>query len=108
MIREALHHDQDPIFEKTASEALERWGYKKQAAACAGELAELCAKLIPYSQGRRASSFAIQEEIADVLITVEQMTRVFFSSPEELHQTIRLKLQKLRVHLNSWDEREKP
>lgn len=104
MIRVAIHQmGDDPVFEKTAAEALHRFGPRQQSLACAGELAELAANLIPYGQGRKVSVFAIQEEIADALITLEQMARAHFDSPEALAEMIILKLGKLRNHLDAFD-----
>lgn len=105
MIRETLNLPIGDHLEELRSLALARWGSAKQALSCAAELNELAAKLIPIGQGRPVDSvFAVQEEICDVLITLDQMARVYFGSPEEFSETLRLKLQKLRNHLEPLPE----
>lgn len=99
MIREALNMAVGNLVEDLSIMALARWGEKEQSLACAGELNELCARLIPHGQGRMVSRFSIQEEIADAIITLNQMTRVYFKDPHELSTTLRLKLSKLEHHL---------
>lgn len=62
------------VFEK----ALHKWGADVQASMTMGECGELIASLNRYFvQGRMGEREAVIDEIADVKIMIEQMTRIF-------------------------------
>lgn len=81
--------------------AARAWGYKAQADMAIEEMAELTVALCHFDRASKGPSSeaisAIREEIADVQIMMEQMSRFF--GKDAVHEIRRTKLHRLRERL---------
>lgn len=72
-----------------------------QRMVCVEEMAELIQLLCRACLQKEAPKEHIQEEIADVYITVAQMARLYFSGKDEFNQVVNRKLAKQEEKLNA-------
>lgn len=86
---------------RNASQALAYFTEDAQRVVCIEEMAELIQLLARVCAGKDASREAIQEEIADVYITVGQMARIYFSGKTEFNKVVNSKLTKQECKLSA-------
>ncbi len=85
--------------------AVEKWGKDHQLLVTVEEMAEAIAKISQFVNRGRDVEDELVEELADVVIMMEQM-RVIYG--DKLLKAIYKKLDKLERHLNGRDSRDKP
>lgn len=85
-------------------DALEAWGLPAQVLQLAEESAELAAEALRVVRDRSGRT-ELAEEIADVLIMIEQMKLAFPGLEADVNAVAKAKLDRLAVRLISWREK---
>lgn len=83
--------------------AIAKWGEDAQIDMCIEEMSELTQALCKYKRGRRGEHVTnnIKEEIADVLITINQMALIFgFTEGYSIFHFIDKKINRLEERIN--------
>lgn len=84
-------------------QAIAKYGTERQTNKAIEELAELTAAIQKHREGRVPLS-AVVEEMADVLIMVEQLTLIYDLSPNAVDFVKRVKLGRLKGKLDGDDD----
>lgn len=86
---------------RTARLALREWGAKRQAVKCMEECGELTQALAKWhDKPTLENKERVQEELADVLMMVTQMSMVVFREPLDFEHQLGVKLEKLEGKLS--------
>lgn len=89
-----MTYDQSDLI-PTCRRALDTWGADAQMDQCIEEMAELAMELLHHKRGREHHA---PEEIADVLICVQQMRLLI--GPDEVDEIVRRKLARLEQRMD--------
>lgn len=92
-----------PLFE----DAYKTWGKIPQVLMVVEEMAELQKELVKNINRNKDNVDKITEELADVLIVLEQLKIIYGISEETLEKIAAEKINKLKENLKNWRESHK-
>lgn len=86
----------NPEYRKVYAKALRVWGNEKQKLQAVGEIGEFLTELGREGQGRSSHSQVI-DEIADVMIMMNQMAMIY--GEDDVRERIKIKIEKVKTKL---------
>lgn len=90
-----INYDDETLFQ-----ALQQFGFDKQALVAVEELSELQKEILKSVNRRQNNRNHLKEELVDVLITLRQLVLIYDFTSEELNKIANEKMERLKGYLN--------
>ena len=90
-----INYDDETLFQ-----AIQRFGFDKQALVAVEELSELQKEILKSVNRRQNNRDHLKEELVDVLIMLRQLVLIYDFMPEELNEIANEKMERLKGYLN--------
>lgn len=86
--------------DETLFQAIQRFGFDKQALVAVEELSELQKEILKSVNRGQNNRDQLKEELVDVLIMLRQLVLIYDFMPEELNNIADEKMERLKGYLN--------
>lgn len=86
--------------DETLFQAIQRFGFDKQALVAVEELSELQKEILKNVNRRQNNRDHLKEELVDVLIMLRQLVLIYDFTDEELNAVANEKIERLKGYLN--------
>ena len=90
-----INYDDETLFQ-----AIQKFGFDKQALVAVEELSELQKEILKSVNRRQNNRDHLKEELVDVLIMLRQLVLIYDFMPEELNKIADVKIKRLKGYLN--------